>query len=70
MTAKQRKTPRQLSISIYLGDAEVRPQRVARLDAIAAQFGVNRSVLIQMIADGKLIVIRPEPSQDGASSAS
>lgn len=63
----KRKTPRQLPVSFYMGDKDVRPQRLAKLDAIAAQFGVNRSVLVQKIADGELVVVRPvdAPSQGG-----
>jgi hypothetical protein len=58
MTYK-RKTPRQPTASFYLGDNEIRPLRLARLDALAAKFGVNRSVLLQKIADGELIVAKP-----------
>lgn len=53
-----RKTPRQPNISIYLGDKEKRAERLIRLDAIAAQFGVTRSILIQKIADGELVVMK------------
>jgi hypothetical protein len=60
---KKRKTPRQLSVSIYLGDQETRPVRAAKLDEIAAQFGVSRSVMFQKIADGELIVVKPEDKQ-------
>jgi hypothetical protein len=56
----QRKTPRQSPVSFYLGDKEKRLERLAKLDEIAAQFGVNRSVLIQKIADGELVVVRPD----------
>jgi hypothetical protein len=52
----KRKTPRQPIVSVYLGDRQKRLERLARLDAIAEQFGVNRSVLIQKIADGELVV--------------
>jgi hypothetical protein len=54
----KRKTPRQPIVSIYLGDREKRLERLARLDAVAEQFGVNRSVLIQKIADGELLVVK------------
>lgn len=56
--AEKRRTPRQPVISIYLGDKETRLERLAKLDAIAEQFGVNRSVLIQKIADGELVVVK------------
>ncbi len=55
---KKRKTPRQPVVSIYLGDREKRLERLAKLDAIAAQFEVTRSVLMQKIADGELIVVK------------
>jgi hypothetical protein len=58
--AQKRTTPRQPVVSIYLGDNEKRPERLAKLDEIASQFGVNRSVLIQKIADGELVVVRPD----------
>jgi hypothetical protein len=61
---KKRKTPRQLAVSIYLGDQDTRPLRAAKLDEIAAQFGVNRSVLIQKIADGELIVTKPHDESE------
>jgi hypothetical protein len=54
----QRKTPRQPNISIYLGDKEKRAERLVKLDAIAAQYGVTRSILIQKIADGELLVLK------------
>jgi hypothetical protein len=54
----KRKTPRQPIVSIYLGDRDKRLERLAKIDAIAAQFGVNRSVLMQKIADGELVVTR------------
>lgn len=54
----KRTSPRQLPVSFYLGDKEKRLERVAKLDAIAAQFDVNRSVLLQKIADGELFVIK------------
>lgn len=53
-----RKTPRQPNVSIYLGDKEKRAERLTRLDAIAAQFGVTRSILFQKIADGELLVVK------------
>jgi len=55
---KKRNSPRQPIVSIYLGDSTKRLERLAKLDAVAAQFGVNRSVLIQKIADGELIVMK------------
>lgn len=54
----KRKTPRQPNISIYLGDKEKRAERLARLDAIAESFGLTRSVMMQKIADGELVVVK------------
>jgi hypothetical protein len=45
-------------VSIYLGDKEKRLERLSRLDKIAEEFGVSRSVLIQKIADGELKVVK------------
>lgn len=56
--AEKRRTPRQPVVSIYLGDKEKRLERLKKLDAVAERFGVNRSVLIQKIADGELIVVK------------
>lgn len=56
--AKKRTSPRQPTVTVYLGDREKRLERLARLDEIAAKFGVNRSVLMQKIADGELIVVK------------
>jgi hypothetical protein len=53
---KPRATPRQPNVSIYLGDKEMRQKRLEQLDEIAAQFGITRSVLMQKIADGELVV--------------
>jgi hypothetical protein len=64
--AYQRKTPRQSPVSFYMGDKEKRLERLEKLDEIAAQFGVNRSVLIQKIADGELIVVRPSDAPSEA----
>jgi hypothetical protein len=52
----KRKTPRPPIVSIYLGDREKRLERLEKIDAIAAQFGITRSVLMQKIADGELVV--------------
>lgn len=63
---KKRTTPRQPNVSIYLGDKEKRLERLQRLDTIAENFGVSRSVLIQKIADGELIVVKAiSPPLDG-----
>ncbi len=56
--AKKRTSPRQPTVTIYLGDRVKRIERLARLDEIAAKFGMNRSVLIQKIADGELLVVK------------
>jgi len=58
MMAKKRTSPRQPTVTIYLGDRIKRLERLRKLDEIAAKLGVNRSVLIQKIADGELIVIK------------
>lgn len=62
----KRKTPRQPVVSIYLGDREKRLIRLQKLDALAASFGITRSVLVQKIADGELVITRPVdfPSQN------
>lgn len=56
--AKKRTSPRQPNVTIYLGDAQKREERLIKLDAIAAKFGVNRSVLMQKIADGELVIVK------------
>lgn len=50
-----RNVARPTSIAIYLGVPEVSQKRIAELDRIAEPFG-GRSVMLQMIADGKLLV--------------
>lgn len=55
-----RKTARQVPIAIYLGTPEIKRTRIDALDALAEQHGVNRSQLIQDIADGKLRITRPD----------
>jgi len=56
-----RKTPRITTSSVYLGDRELRLAREKRLDEIAERLGVkNRSILIQMIADGLLTITPTE----------
>jgi hypothetical protein len=56
-----RKTPRLPVATFYLGDRVKRPARLARLDDLAKQFAVeNRSQLIAKIADGELMIVRPE----------
>jgi hypothetical protein len=64
--AKKRTSPRQPVVSIYLGDREKRLERLARLDEVAARFSVNRSVLIQKIADGELIVVKADQTTGDA----
>lgn len=55
----KRKTPRITPSSVYMGDREMRKEREARLDTIAAALGLTgRSELIQQIADGALTVQR------------
>lgn len=48
MTTK-RKTP---PISFYLGDGETAKRRKDRLQKMAVERGITRSILIQLIADG------------------
>lgn len=50
-----RHVARPSSIAIYLGVPEVSQRRIAEIDRIAEPFG-GRSVMLQMIADGKLVV--------------
>lgn len=52
----KRKTPRQVPIAIYLGTPEKKRARVMMLDDIAKRYGLNRSQLIQGIADGDFMV--------------
>lgn len=47
-----RKTPQPPPVSFYLGDKPDAERRKARLDAMAKARGVNRSILLQLIADG------------------
>ena len=54
-----RHVARPTSIAIYLGVPEVSQRRIAELDRIAEPYG-GRSVMMQMIADGKLVV-KPKP---------
>ena len=63
---KKRTTPRQPNITIYLGSGENRERRLATLDELANKHGVTRSVLLQKIADGELIVSLPEEQGDPA----
>lgn len=49
---QKQKSDKQPPISIYLGDKSEAPRRIARLDEMAKQRGVSRSVLIQLILDG------------------
>lgn len=56
-TAK-RKTPSKPPKSFYLGSGAVYERRLQSIEAIAAQFGTTRSVLLQKIADGELVVIK------------
>lgn len=49
----KRKPQKQAPISFYLGDKVTAKVRKARLDALAAELGITRSVLIQQIADGE-----------------
>lgn len=51
---KRKGEPRIQTVQIYMGQPEIRDARLARLDSLAAAFGVNRSQLIQMIGDGKI----------------
>ncbi len=57
MTYK-RKKPQESPVSFYLGEKEKKKARVEKINELAASFGVTRSVLLQKIADGELIVIK------------
>jgi hypothetical protein len=56
MSHERKKRP--LSTSIYLGELEARNRRIDALNQLAQTFGVNRSRLIAMIADGELQIVR------------
>jgi hypothetical protein len=65
MDKKPRRTNRPLNTTFYLGK-DRREERVKRLDALADKLaGGNRSVLLQKIADGDLLVI--DPHQEGST---
>lgn len=51
MDTKQN-SQKQPPVSIYLGDKLEAPPRIARLDEMAKERGVSRSVFIQLILDG------------------
>ena len=51
-----RKTPQPPPVSFYLGDKREADRRKARLDAMAQARGVNRSILVQLIADGVILL--------------
>lgn len=46
-------------VSISLGPEPLHSKRLAALDTMAAHLGVNRSKLIQLIADGHLLLTVP-----------
>lgn len=59
----KRKTPRIQPSTVYLGAGEERKRREKSLDDLARTLNVkNRSVLIQQIADGELLVIPKNPT--------
>lgn len=60
-----RKNPRPAPKSFYLGDRETADQRCLALDELAKTLGLTgRSVLIQQIADGALVVSKaPRPER-------
>ena len=47
-----RTKPQSPPVSFYLGDKEEAARRKASLEAMAKARGVNRSILVQLIADG------------------
>jgi hypothetical protein len=47
------------ALSIYLGPPDVAAKRLAALDEIANNLGKSRSEMIQMLADGRLILCAP-----------
>jgi hypothetical protein len=45
--------PRVQPVAIYFGDGDIKDERLASLDKLAHEHGLNRSQLIQRIADGQ-----------------
>lgn len=61
-TKTKRTSKRVKNTTFYLGKEE-RERRIAQLDALAARFADGkRSVLLQKIADGELIIQEPQAS--------
>lgn len=56
----QRKNPRPRPRSFYLGNTTMADERLVKLDEIAERFGLTRSTLLQAIADGELVVVKPK----------
>ena len=57
MDNREPKTKTGPALSVYLGPEPDASRRLAALDSIGDQLGVNRSKLIQMLADGQFAVI-------------
>lgn len=53
---RERKTPRPQPKSFYLGAGDDAERRLSRIEEIAKELGVTRSVLLQKIADGEFEV--------------
>ena len=48
------------AFSVYLGPPDTARKRLAALDGLAKSLGVSRSEMMQMLADGKfLLVVNP-----------
>lgn len=54
-------------LSVYLGTPEIAQKRLVALDGLADSLGVSRSELIQMVADGKLLLVVSPPSAPASS---
>ncbi|MGA7730908.1 MAG: hypothetical protein WCD37_06510 [Chloroflexia bacterium] len=49
------------ALSIYLGPEPIASRRLEVLDALAGQLSISRSKMIQMLADGKLMLVVAPP---------
>ena len=52
------------ALSIYLGPEPLATERLENLDKLAAQLGTNRSKMLQMLADGKLMLVVARPASN------
>lgn len=60
----EKKYYKERPINFYLGDKDKAAERKAKLQAMAKEFGVSASKLVQMLADGEFErkVSRPDKS--------